>query len=334
MGSSPSTLLVLEGPNGTRRIHTGNQTFLVTRMISPSDTREMSLIAQQSNQVAFSTPSRGRAQIFQTTNMNARSADRMMLLMEALVEFLEAVEGGARGSALVPQADLRTPTSVVASLPTCRFTGADDSKECYICLSNFEEDELIRRLPCHHEFHAHCIDKWLLDVHRTCPCCRVDICQALEPCEDQREKFAGSEPQANSGLTAHSAHGSGMNSALGDEAYEGGRAGTLPVDPLPSLPPAPPAHVAPRQGSQAQVASSDHFREFSVRGEPSVGNTVVASSEPSAYEGVHMNVIEEEATSIGNYGILQTIESPGSSLYRNNRLQIRSRRNSRTCIIS
>eukprot|EP00960_Hanusia_phi_P075361 768411-Hanusia_phi.AAC.7 len=91
--------------------------------------------------------------------------------------------------------------------------------------------------------------------------------------------------------------------------------------------------VGVRQGSQAQVASSDHFREFSVRGEPSVGNTVVASSEPSAYEGVHMNVIEEEATSIGNYGILQTIESPGSSLYRNNRLQIRSRRNSRNSMI-
>lgn len=73
----------------------------------------------------------------------------------------------------------------------------DDSKECYICLSNFEtvswqhrlvrvsegsmQDELIRKLPCQHEFHAHCIDKWLLDVHRTCPCCRVDICEVTRP---------------------------------------------------------------------------------------------------------------------------------------------------------
>mmetsp|Transcript_52548 Transcript_52548/g.163082 ORF Transcript_52548/g.163082 Transcript_52548/m.163082 type:complete len:248 (+) Transcript_52548:61-804(+) len=247
MGSSPSTLLVLEGPNGTRQIHTGNQTFLVTRMISPSDSREMSLIAQQTNQVAFAGPSRGRAQIFQTSNINARSADRMMLLMEALVEFLEAVEGGARGGTLVPQADLRTPTSVVASLPTCRFSGGDDSKECYICLSNFETDELIRKLPCQHEFHAHCIDKWLLDVHRTCPCCRVDICEALEPCEDQREKLTGgrSEPDS-SGVGSRAGLASDLSSLFQEEGQEAGRAASLLQEPSPPFPPASPTLVASR----------------------------------------------------------------------------------------
>jgi len=34
----------------------------------------------------------------------------------------------------------------------------------------------MRKLPCKHEFHAKCVDRWLLDVHRTCPCCRADVC--------------------------------------------------------------------------------------------------------------------------------------------------------------
>jgi E3 ubiquitin-protein ligase RNF38/44 len=39
---------------------------------------------------------------------------------------------------------------------------ADFSKECVICLSVYEDREYIRRLPCGHDFHAKCVDKWLL----------------------------------------------------------------------------------------------------------------------------------------------------------------------------
>lgn len=34
-------------------------------------------------------------------------------------------------------------------------------KECQVCLSEFENNELLRILPCFHEFHAACIDRWL-----------------------------------------------------------------------------------------------------------------------------------------------------------------------------
>jgi len=37
---------------------------------------------------------------------------------------------------------------------------------CYICLVEYEEGDNMRVLPCHHEFHRTCIDKWLKEIHR------------------------------------------------------------------------------------------------------------------------------------------------------------------------
>ncbi|KAK9872682.1 hypothetical protein WA026_018816, partial [Henosepilachna vigintioctopunctata] len=31
---------------------------------------------------------------------------------------------------------------------------------CVVCMFEFEPSQLIRRLPCSHEFHAQCIDEW------------------------------------------------------------------------------------------------------------------------------------------------------------------------------
>lgn len=32
---------------------------------------------------------------------------------------------------------------------------------CVVCFSDFEARQLLRVLPCNHEFHAKCVDKWL-----------------------------------------------------------------------------------------------------------------------------------------------------------------------------
>ncbi|XP_074600297.1 uncharacterized protein LOC141854498 [Brevipalpus obovatus] len=56
-----------------------------------------------------------------------------------------------------------------------RSVEVDDAIEkCTICLSEFEDCEDVRRLPCMHLFHIECVDQWLTSNKR-CPICRVDI---------------------------------------------------------------------------------------------------------------------------------------------------------------
>ncbi|XP_011501015.1 PREDICTED: uncharacterized protein LOC105364709 [Ceratosolen solmsi marchali] len=50
----------------------------------------------------------------------------------------------------------------------------DAIEKCTICLSEFEENENVRRLPCMHLFHIDCVDQWLC-TNSCCPICRVDI---------------------------------------------------------------------------------------------------------------------------------------------------------------
>ncbi|TPX39285.1 hypothetical protein SeLEV6574_g07331 [Synchytrium endobioticum] len=46
---------------------------------------------------------------------------------------------------------------------------------CAICLDGFNAVGLtIRTLPCLHNFHMDCIDPWLLQHNRLCPCCKQD----------------------------------------------------------------------------------------------------------------------------------------------------------------
>ncbi|XP_004761903.1 E3 ubiquitin-protein ligase RLIM-like [Mustela nigripes] len=44
-------------------------------------------------------------------------------------------------------------------------------KACSICITEYTEGNRLRILPCSHEFHIHCIDRWLLE-NSTCPICR------------------------------------------------------------------------------------------------------------------------------------------------------------------
>lgn len=50
----------------------------------------------------------------------------------------------------------------------------DNTEKCTICLSEFEDNEDVRRLPCMHLFHIECVDQWLA-TNKRCPICRVDI---------------------------------------------------------------------------------------------------------------------------------------------------------------
>ena len=86
---------------------------------------------------------------------------------------------GAGGSSGRAPDNARTDSGispyVVESLPTFSFSalkGMKDGLECAVCLSRYDNADVLRLLPtCKHAFHLACIDLWLLH-HSTCPLCR------------------------------------------------------------------------------------------------------------------------------------------------------------------
>ncbi|KAK9058864.1 hypothetical protein SSX86_023708 [Deinandra increscens subsp. villosa] len=81
---------------------------------------------------------------------------------------------------MIPRSRSRSRVSgidkkAIESLPFFRFSSLKGSKEgleCVVCLSKFEDSELLRMLPkCRHAFHMKCIDQWL-ETQSTCPLCR------------------------------------------------------------------------------------------------------------------------------------------------------------------
>ncbi|KAJ8379049.1 hypothetical protein AAFF_G00231400 [Aldrovandia affinis] len=64
----------------------------------------------------------------------------------------------------------------IQRLPTKAFNPiySAGKTECQICFSSYTEGEELRMLPCLHDYHVNCIDRWLKE-NATCPICRVDV---------------------------------------------------------------------------------------------------------------------------------------------------------------
>ena len=45
---------------------------------------------------------------------------------------------------------------------------------CSVCLEEFKEDDIIKKLNCNHIFHKDCLEPWL-NNNRNCPLCRQNI---------------------------------------------------------------------------------------------------------------------------------------------------------------
>jgi hypothetical protein len=60
---------------------------------------------------------------------------------------------------------------VIKDLPTFEY---DPVQMCSICLEQFEKGVKIKLLSCGHQFHAACIDCWLMQ-QLSCPTCRKDV---------------------------------------------------------------------------------------------------------------------------------------------------------------
>ncbi|KAF6121492.1 ring finger protein 6 [Phyllostomus discolor] len=53
-------------------------------------------------------------------------------------------------------------------------------KICSVCISDYVTGNKLRQLPCMHEFHIHCIDRWLSE-NCTCPVCRQPVLGSSVP---------------------------------------------------------------------------------------------------------------------------------------------------------
>ncbi|KAF2680970.1 hypothetical protein K458DRAFT_84486 [Lentithecium fluviatile CBS 122367] len=80
-------------------------------------------------------------------------------------------ETGANSSPL-----LRCSSAPTVPPPTDPQSGSFSQSTCPICLDDFEPIESqIRELPCHHIFHADCIDPFLLKNSSLCPLCKQSV---------------------------------------------------------------------------------------------------------------------------------------------------------------
>ncbi|PON41376.1 43kDa postsynaptic protein [Trema orientale] len=115
------------------------------------------------------------------------SISRIVMLAEALFEVLDEIHQQSVVLSSRPSVSsigsIPAPNEVVESLPVKSYTKLqkhqnEEVAQCYICLVEYEEGDRMRVLPCHHEFHKTCVDKWLKEIHRVCPLCRGDICRS------------------------------------------------------------------------------------------------------------------------------------------------------------
>ncbi|KAI3888310.1 hypothetical protein MKX03_035851 [Papaver bracteatum] len=114
------------------------------------------------------------------------SISRIVMLAEALFEVLDEIHQQSVVLSSRPSVSsigsVPAPKEVVESMPVKIYAKSqkqpnEDAAQCYICLVEYEEGDCMRILPCHHEFHQTCVDKWLKEIHRVCPLCRGDVCR-------------------------------------------------------------------------------------------------------------------------------------------------------------
>jgi len=94
-----------------------------------------------------------------------------------------------------------TQASFIRGLPMSRLEqpdldersaldASDPRQQCSICREAFKSGEMLKQLPCSHEFHESCICPWL-QSNNTCPICRWKMPEGLDGEDDEDDVVSG-----------------------------------------------------------------------------------------------------------------------------------------------
>ncbi|KAL4777996.1 hypothetical protein BJX76DRAFT_178991 [Aspergillus varians] len=72
-------------------------------------------------------------------------------------------------------ADVAVQDFALCRLNSMHSSSASINSTCAICTEDFKDGQFLRNLPCHHKYHAKCIDSWLLDKATSCPLWYVQL---------------------------------------------------------------------------------------------------------------------------------------------------------------
>lgn len=92
----------------------------------------------------------------------------------------------------------RSSSAIAEHTSLTIWDAATDAKDCSICMTPFAAGDRVRVLRCKHEFHAACVDVWLVRRHK-CPLCLREI---DEPGRAGPSSLAGQGSAVPSPLTA------------------------------------------------------------------------------------------------------------------------------------
>uniref|UniRef100_H0XVW9 E3 ubiquitin-protein ligase RNF181 n=1 Tax=Otolemur garnettii TaxID=30611 RepID=H0XVW9_OTOGA len=84
--------------------------------------------------------------------------------------------------------------TVVQNLPRRIIRGPQAELKCPVCLLEFEEEETVIEMPCHHLFHSNCILPWLSKTN-SCPLCRHELPTDDDTYEEHRREKARKQQQ-------------------------------------------------------------------------------------------------------------------------------------------
>jgi hypothetical protein len=68
-----------------------------------------------------------------------------------------------------------TTRGVVRGLERSSVGEGESEEDCSICLDGYKRGQAVTKMPCGHEFHSKCLERWLLNYNATCPYCRAAL---------------------------------------------------------------------------------------------------------------------------------------------------------------